>query len=182
MKQVLLPSMLIPVPCTVTTGNGNSIISVNNLRHEFLLSFFALVSCWNSTVLVRSRAESRAGTYDRRLSRFCALLHSFLLTHLCMSDDDRRLEDVKLESRDLSEQAQEALERAQHLSRHGGLPEYAASFGEWHLNWSRHFSRGFNINEQDLSTCYLQAFDSVNGLVSGPSPEVLWQVRNPGSR
>lgn len=156
-------------------------ISVNNLRHEFSQSFFALVECWRSSELVRSCAELHVGTYDRRLSRFCALLHSFLLTHLCMSDDDRQLEDVELESRDQSKQADEVLKCAQHLSQEGGLPEYAASFAKWHLNWSRQFSKGFNISEQDLRACYLQAFKSVHTLVSGLSPEVLWQARNPAS-
>lgn len=130
---------------------------------------------------MRSYAESHVGTYDRRLSPFCSLLHSFILSHLGMSDNDRQLEDIQLESRDLSEQGQEALERAQHLSQGGGLPEYVASFAKWHLQWSRQFSKGFNIKEQDLRPCYLQAFKSVHKLVSGPSPEVLWQVRNPAS-
>lgn len=162
--------MLAPVPCALESGNGIRMISVNNLRHEFLLTFFALVECWDSTALVRSNAKSHAGPYDRRLSPFCALLHSFLLAHLFMSDAHRQLEDVELESRDVSEQAQEALERAREFLQQQDLPGHLPNFVRWHCDWSRQFSKGFNnINEPDLSTAYFQAFKSVHRLVSRPS-------------
>lgn len=161
--------MLVPVPCTLTTGNGNRMISVNNLRHEFLLSFFALVECWDSTDSVRSCAHSHVGTYDRGLSPFCALLHSFILTHLSMSDDDRQLEDIQLESRDRSEHAQETLKCTQDFLRDARLPAYVALFAEWHCGWLRQFLQAFDA--QALRACHTQAFESVHKLVSGPSSD-----------
>lgn len=159
--------MLVPVPLTLTTGNGNRMISVNNLRHESLLSFFALVKCWHSTDRVRSYAQAHVGVYDRRLSPFCALLHSFLLAHLCMSDDDRQLDDIELQSRDRSEQAQKTLKRTEDFLRDARLPAYVALlFAEWHCGWLRQLSKVFNIKEQDLRACYLEAFESVHKLVS----------------
>ncbi|KWU42962.1 hypothetical protein RHOSPDRAFT_26612 [Rhodotorula sp. JG-1b] len=124
--------MLVPVPLTVTTGNGNRMISVNNLRHEFLLSFFALVKCWHST---------------------------------------DRLDDIELQSRDRSEQAQKTLKRTEDFLRVARLPAYVALlFAEWHCGWLRQSSKVINIKEQDLRACYLEAFESVHKLL-----EVVWR-------
>lgn len=179
--QVLLLPSLLKQDCH-PGGNGVH-VWFNEIRCEFLLSFFDLVKCWDTLAIDLKDIPTLDTEGNREISRFCALLHFCFLAWNNGLDTQagyRRTEFQLSTSGGFDPQ-----ERAYRSASTDNVFRRAKEFAEtllWEeadplaelcLKWIHRYWNGFGpLEREELQWRYWRAFQSMHNFVrflSAPS-------------
>lgn len=161
--------------------SGNTSAWFNEIRCEFILSFFDLVDCWRQLRCNPLALAELEPTNNRNVSRFCALLHFCFLawdTGLDVGAQHGQLTTLNLRTTGGLSPAEVAYRGAEADGIFGGAKQFAETLlweqadplAELCLKWIHHYWNGFDPTERsELLQRYTDAFQRMHNFVRLPS-------------